>query len=190
MMMNEYHHQFHNAVNRTRTLGLETPCFVFKHSRYLNKRVIKRLLAAVAKMSRRAPSETFLDQCLDFHYQVLPLVHKTLGTQPYFTIGSIYAPPDTLFEITENDIGNLLREGMRENTTDIHAWITLPSMEILDFTLMTTIGWDTPSRTGVGGVIAGHPAELQKWLVYHPMLVGIDFLTKIGAIARQEKDLS
>jgi hypothetical protein len=181
--MNTYQQKFENALRRTLDLGLKTPCVVYDQTRYLNNISMKRLLTAVSRRFGGLSAEWLLDQCLDVHYQIIPLIQQETDAQAYFTIGSIYAPPDTLFEITEEHISDLLHKGMQDRFIDIHGWITLSSMEIFDFTLMTTLGWETASKTGGGGVIAGHPSELTRWLDYQPMLIGTDFLTRIGAIA-------
>lgn len=59
---------------------------------------------------------------------------------------------------------------------------TLPSMEIIDLSLPTSIAFFRNSAEGLGGVIASHADELKHGLRYHPMLLGADYLNKIGAL--------
>ena len=61
----------------------------------------------------------------------------------------------------------------------MYAWLTLPSLEVIDVALVTSLavlnGWDE----GHGAVLAKHADEVTG-MAYKPMLIGPDFLRKTG----------
>jgi hypothetical protein len=77
---------------------------------------------------------------------------------------------------------NLLKSGIENYSLSLHAWLTLPSMEIIDFSLPTSYAVVNGYRAERGGVIANHADKLSGGMQYHPMLIGEEFLIKIGAM--------
>lgn len=67
-------------------------------------------------------------------------------------------------------------------TLELHAWLTLPSREIIDLTLATTLGIvrDEPDLLGRFAFI--HPDDLVDNQSYHPQLLGDAYLRRIGAM--------
>lgn len=57
---------------------------------------------------------------------------------------------------------------------NVHAWLTLPSGEILDFTLLSTLAAALPNQWGQwkGHVLGGYPAEVLNGHRYVPMVLG------------------
>ncbi|EMX4958083.1 TPA: hypothetical protein QHC21_002963 [Raoultella planticola] len=62
---------------------------------------------------------------------------------------------------------------------DIHAWLTLPSYEIIDLTLSTTFAINNNQPENAGIFIA-KKADDVTGLIYRPMLVGDEYLKQIG----------
>ena len=86
-----------------------------------------------------------------------------------------------LFKIEENEIKNLLVNKVQK-PLNIHAWLTLPSMEIIDFSLPTTYCIVNKIEEGMGAAITKHYSELTLGMTYEPMLVGDEFLRKSGGL--------
>ncbi|MDA5492291.1 hypothetical protein PGS50_03360 [Yersinia intermedia] len=76
----------------------------------------------------------------------------------------------------------LIKSGISKPQLNIHAWLTLPTCEILDFTLPTTYAVTNKTKEGYGEVLAGHADHLLKNVRYRPMLLGEDYLRRIGAL--------
>lgn len=122
-------------------------------------------------------------QCLSLHMRIMPLLQKYLSCPVYFTIGHISLGEDnSFFKQSESSLKNMLIEGAPGPSISLHAWLTLPIMEILDFSFPTTYAVKNKLDQGVGSVIATHPSDLSGDMMYHPMLVGYEFLQKIGAM--------
>ncbi len=118
------------------------------------------------------------------HLKMLPIISDYLGCPIFFTIGWL---DDSLenkkrFYFDENFIIDKLKNGYKENTINIHAWLTLPSMEIIDIVYLTTqaIIRKIPSKFALK-IIAKH-ADESIGIKYKPTLVGEDFLRKIGIL--------
>ncbi|HDY9206502.1 TPA: hypothetical protein RRJ23_004704 [Klebsiella pneumoniae] len=62
---------------------------------------------------------------------------------------------------------------------EIHAWLTLPSYEIIDLTLSTTFAVNHNQLENAGKFIAKKADDITG-LIYRPMLVGDKYLEKIG----------
>lgn len=76
----------------------------------------------------------------------------------------------------------LIKNGISKTQLSIHAWLTLPACEIMDFTIQTTSAVINKAKKDLGGVYAGHADHLSNNIRYHPMLLGEDYLRRIGAL--------
>lgn len=76
----------------------------------------------------------------------------------------------------------LIKNGISKTQLSIHAWLTLPTCEIMDFTIQTTSAVINKAKKGLGGVYAGHADHLLENVRYRPMLLGEDYLRRIGAL--------
>lgn len=83
--------------------------------------------------------------------------------------------------MSEEELRDVLQNGLKKFSLNMHSWLTLPSMEILDFTILTTIAHVKQLGQGYFGVISRHPNDLIG-MSYHPMLLGDDFLRRIGVL--------
>jgi hypothetical protein len=76
-----------------------------------------------------------------------------------------------------------MRDGVSGGTLNLHCWLTLPTREILDCTLPTTVAIiNNMPEAAEGLVLSKHWRELTSRLRYHPMLVGSEFLERAGAL--------
>ncbi|MGA3706031.1 hypothetical protein ACI2TH_22145 [Ralstonia nicotianae] len=65
---------------------------------------------------------------------------------------------------------------------ELHAWLTLPSREIIDLTLSTTLGLVRNLPELVGRAAFIHPNDLVGNHSYHPQVLGEDYLRRIGVM--------
>ncbi|MFN1150169.1 hypothetical protein [Serratia liquefaciens] len=100
----------------------------------------------------------------------------------YYTLGWIDdGTPKGLHKFDDDFIAERLANGHQDDTINIHAWLTLPSMEIVDLTLSTTLSILQGRKEGEGGVIVKKADEITDFS-YKPMLVGETFLSKSGIL--------
>lgn len=99
-----------------------------------------------------------------------------------YTLGWIDDGSDEgLFKFDDAFIADKLRNVHMPGNVNIHAWLTLPSMEIIDVTLATTMAIAQGRPEQGGGVVMGYADEF-KGLAYRPMLIGMDFLRRAGLL--------
>jgi len=103
------------------------------------------------------------------------------------TIGFVdhYKKNVRIFEygrFNDADIATWTRQRHTHSTFSGHLWLTLPSLEIIDFTLMSTLADVQKDPEKLGKMIVSHPDDLEEGLAYHPLIVSEGFCILIGAI--------
>ncbi len=181
-MSYSYQTEFAQAVERTRSFGLD-----FDEMRMTNRRVLTTDLQQEFPLAiRDAIGELSLEdvvaQCLAIHWRVKEPLEQLFGVPIAYTIGHVFTPPSFMFQQTEEELRALMRAGVQNGRVNIHAWLTLPSHEIIDMSLSTSLAIIQKLDQGRGAVIAKHPDDFVKGLRYHPMLVGHEYLERIGAM--------
>lgn len=119
---------------------------------------------------------------MSLHLKARSVLEKWLKCPVYYTLGWIDdGSLKGMFKFDDQTIAEKLATGHHDETLNIHAWLTLPTMEIIDLTLTTTVCLLQGLKEGAGGVIVKKADEVTG-LTYKPMLVGETYLHKIGVI--------
>ncbi len=179
LTMNPYISEFKSAINRTNKLGLKVPNITFCDKEYLNNSNIQIIQKLLYQLNLK-PDE-LLNKCFRIHGDLKEPLELLFKSEIYFTIGYVNIYESEHFKISEGDIINLL-ENKASSSLCAHAWLTLPSMEVVDFTFATTYLMLSNEFNGEMHVLAKHADSFVQGMKYHPMLVGTDFLFKIGAV--------
>lgn len=124
-------------------------------------------------------------QCLPVHAALIQTVANIVGVMPALTIGCVTsADGDRWFSVTEPEIRRWCATGIENPLSlKLHAWLTLPTMEIVDFTFLPTFAI-TQAQPGSSakvvefGVIAKH-ADALTGMTYTPVAVGNDIPRKL-----------
>lgn len=178
-----YESEFVRAIERTKWLDLDPPTFCMEvHPPWFDKIRIADFSAVVRGELGALDYREVAAQCLSIHYRLRPVIQGWLGCPVYYTLGWIDDETDRgMYKFDEAFIMELLRSGQRGPEVSIHAWLTLPSMEIIDVSLPTTLAIAWESRDMLGGAITRRADEL-KGMTYKPMLVGDEFLRRTGLL--------
>jgi hypothetical protein len=121
-------------------------------------------------------------QCMMIHYRMAPVIEKWLHCPVLYTLGWIDdGTEDGLFRFDDDFIATKLRDGHSGSQINIHAWLTLPSMEVIDVALATTMGI-VQQRPEMYGLAITRPADDLRGMAYKPMLIGDDFLRQSGLL--------
>lgn len=123
--------------------------------------------------------EEFIGGCLHITYNIRAAVKRLLQSPVYITIGAVSVGEREAFAFGEEQIERWVRDGVTMPLRDIHAWFTLPSMEIADYTFMFT--YHAAFGKVMGGPVFRRPEELQG-MSFRPILVADDFAERVGAI--------
>ncbi len=177
--MSTYTQEFIEAVKRTQKYGLIVPAHKIDESkRWLDAKAQSEFPSVMENGVGDIDIGNVVAQCFAINYKLAPVVSDWLGCDAIYTLGWIDDGTDKgMFRFDDHFIADRLRTNYPLAPTNMHAWLTLPSMEILDITLNTSIGYIQNKPEMLGSVIARHASRM-KGLSYKPMLVGDDFLFK------------
>jgi hypothetical protein len=181
-MTTSYSAELLEAQERTIRLGLSCPEIPPTCGRLLTPEKHEQFPYAVRDAVGELGVEAVVAQCLSLHWHLKEPLEKFFGVPILYTIGYVHTPPSYMFKQTEADLQRLLQNGINTPQLNIHAWLTLPSAEIIDMSLPTSVAVLNQMKEGRGSVLAAHADELKHGLRYHPMLLGDAFLRKIGAL--------
>lgn len=176
-----YIENFKKAINRSAQLGLTVPDIEFQSKRFLNPEILQKLPQILHNELGTISVHDLHKNCLGIHYRIKPILERLFNVELYLTLGNAKIYDEYLFKIEPNEVTNLINNNIR-SPLNIHGWLTLPSMEILDFTLPTTFCVVKKLTEGLGSVVVKHYSELTGGMEYEPMYIGEDFLKKIGAL--------
>lgn len=77
--------------------------------------------------------------CFPTHTEMKPIIESILGVETYYTIGYLKIDGEFIHKMELDDLFKRLSPDTQiTDTLNLHAWITLPTMEIIDLTTMTT----------------------------------------------------
>jgi hypothetical protein len=177
-----YKERFMTAIKRTQNFDLSLPQIQFSKGKLLTDELHSKFPFMLRDEVGEVGIEELVGECLSIHLRLREPLSRIVNAPCIYTIGYVETAERNMFHQTDESLKALLRDGMQSLTLNIHAWLTLPTMEIVDFSLPTTYAVVNRDQQGVGAIIANHPDSLVRGLKYHPMLVGVDFLRRIGAL--------
>ncbi|KZY66774.1 MULTISPECIES: hypothetical protein [unclassified Oleiphilus] len=177
-----YKSEFEKAVLRTKEFNLICPEIIFSEGVLLTHEKMQKFPYVLRDTVGEIGVEEVVAQCLSIHYRLADVIAELFDTACYFTIGYVETVERLMFHQSEQDLKTVLQSGVNGSSLNIHAWLTLPTMEIMDFSLPTSYAILNKKEEGIGGLIATHADTLTGGMKYHPMLVGEDFLRKSGGL--------
>lgn len=177
-----YLNEMNEAIARAARLQLKTPIFKPQKGLLLSAQALQEIPEIIRGAIGTPPAEEIAAQCLSYHARILPALSSYFGTELTYTIGYVSIGEETIFEHTEEQMKGLIKSGISKPQLNIHAWLTLPTCEILDFTLPTTYAVINKTKEGYGEVLAGHADHLLENVRYRPMLLGENHLRRIGPL--------
>ena len=193
MVILNYHNEFNAAIERSQKFNLATPKFEYEPvNRWLDEKAMHEFPFVIQK---EMPDITLADitlQCMSLHYRLLPVIEDWLKCPVAYTIGWVSMDDGSdLFKFDEKFIAEKLNAPKTTvgDTVNIHAWLTFPSMEVLDMSLPTSFAVLQNKPENQGAVLAKH-ADSITGFSYRPMLVGEDFLFKAGMAIDPLRDLN
>ncbi|WP_165841893.1 hypothetical protein [Paraburkholderia unamae] len=178
-----YAHEFAAAVTRSKEFGLLAPQFELETTRrWFDANRLARFPYVMRDGLGELGIEDLMSQCMSIHYRMRSVVQDWLDCPVMYTLGWIDdGTAHGMFKFDDAFITKMLRIGHNGGTVNLHAWLTLPSMEIIDVSLATTMGI-AQKRPEMLGLTIIRPADELTGMAYKPMLVGDDFLRKTGLL--------
>lgn len=100
------------------------------------------------------------------------------------TIGNIYYKGKNIYGVTHRKIEHILTKGFEpEKTIDVHVWLTLVDMTVLDLTVLSTLhalGLSEVAPTRGNSVLVWNQGSHPE-IEFEPLLVDNDFFSKVDS---------
>jgi hypothetical protein len=180
----DYDKEFAVAFQRTAAFGMTVPAMPSLTEGRLFARQQDNRLAAILRFALRGLSpHDLMAQCFAIHEGIAPEIDRAYGVRSVLTLGWVHDPPNDYFRVSDEELMVYMRDGIADGKMNLHCWLTLPTREILDCTLPTTVAIiNNMPEAAEGLVMSKHWRELAGGLRYHPLLVGSEFLERTGAM--------
>lgn len=178
--------EFQRALKFSDQVGFHVPKWNGSITPILESLEIKKSLDGllVTILGESHDYKKLIFKCVQVHHEYRYEIANIIGIPPVFTIGCIVdAKNQERFSITEDEVTAWLNKGYENRTKyKMHAWLTLPSLEIIDFTLSPTLS-ATDNGDGLEMdssimVIARHWSQTP--FIYKPVAMGNDIPCKFG----------
>lgn len=178
-----YREQFEKALDRGRSLGFRVPVLgKIATELAFDDPDDHTMLAVVEEVARHFQADDLVAGCLHVSYLIRSIVHDITLAKPMFTVGSVTYLGKTNFEFTDLQLQSWIEHGLPAPAPGVHAWLTMPTMEIVDFTFMYTMKAVVPHVMPQDPIpIFASPDRLEG-VTYTPFLVADDFVERVGAI--------
>lgn len=104
-----------------------------------------------------------------------PIVEEMLGVEAYLTAGAVQVGPKWGMHFTEDELAKWLKSGVPMPAPNLHVWLTLGTMDIVDFTFLYTLGSQNPCPL-IGSPDVLHRAQIE----YRPVVASDDFVDRLN----------
>lgn len=179
----QYRAEFTEALERARRIGLSVPELpdpppdrVFLGG--VRRRAVRELLEKTYR-PHQLPGA-----CLQATFDLQDQVAAIAGVPAYFTVGAVTYLGEECFSFEEAAAREWVEQAsLGRRPAQVHVWITLATMEIVDLTYAYTLRHVAPGIPGIGNPkpIVGSCEQLTEW-GYRPLVVATDFVERTGAI--------
>ena len=177
-----YIDRFSKALEKTSEIfGESDNVEININSRYISLPPLMELFQKVyaSAKSRGIP---LAGNCTTIHWNCVDELSRALGCKAYFTVGYVIDAGCEYFKFTYDDVNSWLKDGLKSKKLMLHAWLTLDSMEVIDFTFGSTRAGMHPDLGRLDkALVALAPEEQDEEFHYIPMIIKDDFLERIRA---------
>ena len=175
-----YENRFRVAQNKSlEILGETENVIINSENRYIAQIPLMTLFEKIYEAAR-VRGLKLSRNCTTIHWNTVDALSQALNCKAYFTVGYVVDAGRECFKFTYEDVQEWLKFGVKKVT--LHAWLTLDSMEIVDFTFNSTKADRYPNLKHLEKtVIALSPEEQGEGFHYIPLIVNDNFLNKIKA---------
>lgn len=177
-----YEQRFDQALKRTKDWNLAPSVFCSSKERFDTPHNLQVFQKVVSKHLSHFQAEDVSQQCFAVTAALKAPLEQALGIPLTFTLGYVEYEGRKVFYSDTRDLKTMLRKGMSSPAVNLHAWLTLPSHEVIDMTFGTTYGVVTKTPSCIGRMCFLHPDKMTDDMQYHPQLIGEDYLERIGCM--------
>lgn len=173
-----------DAIKRSEQKSIEVPEFYFESNglSLLSNDKINKLLDFCNSQVYCNPIEEIAGKCLDWNVKLQEQISSILNCDVLLTFGYIETHESNFFFTPLEEMNTWFKpETIMKPLNQIHAWITLPSLEIIDMTVFASGEYININSTDANRYKNCHFVTINNFnesFIYKPMFVGIDFLFK------------
>jgi len=177
-----YEKKFELALSKTLEIFGEAESVSFNlNNRYISEKPLMELFKKVCE-SAKSKGIKLAGNCTTIHWNAVDELSEKLNCKVYFTVGYVVDAGHEYFKFTYEDVKEWIHSGQHSKKVMLHAWLTLDSMEIIDFTYGSTRADMHPNLKHLDRTLVALPPEEQdEGFHYIPMIVKDDFLFRIQA---------
>ena len=176
-----YEERFDQALKRSKVWGLAPSSFSRTQERFASERNLKVFQQVVEAHLCHYHAEEVSQQCFAVTLMLKAPLEEALGVPLTFTLGYVEYNSCNVYHSSHQELKTMLKKGVPSPALNLHAWLTLPSHEVIDMTFGTTYGVVNQIPSVIGRMCFLHPDDMTADMQYHPQLVGEDYLERIGA---------
>lgn len=181
-----YDDEYVAAAKLGRKIGLDVPFADPCKDRLLNEKMREEIFKRFVQYSGFPAAswvKRVVGQCVATHIYLMDEVERILSSKPALTIGWIEAGGGHFFKCNRKDMLAWLENGIPNPTSaNLHVWLTLQSMEIIDFTFVPSYIIINGVNTNEIGYDCGHWTEFSANRRHHPIIVGNDLPQRLGLL--------
>ncbi|MDY0936247.1 hypothetical protein [Pseudomonas viridiflava] len=176
-----YEERFEQALRHSKALGLASPGFSRTEGQFASEHNLQVFQQVVEAYLCDYHAEEVSQQCFAVTLMLKAPLEEALGMPLAFTLGYVEYNGHNVFYSHHRVLKAMLKKGVPSPALNLHAWLTLPSHEVIDMTFGTTYGVVNQIPSVIGRMCFMHPEDMTADMQYHPQLVGEDYLERIGA---------
>jgi hypothetical protein len=176
-----YPAEFLKAYDRTEALGCKAPPRILVQRNCLD---MEKVEPALQKFFAGYTADDIAQQGFALNVNLVPYLIAEVGMPMILTIGWIELNGHPAYKHDDDFLRTLIRagtSGFGVQGVPLHIWLTSLACEVLDTTFTSTLAAETGDTGVAGRLLYQRNDNRDPDLVYHPTVVGVDFLDQIGA---------
>lgn len=178
----DYEKRFLEALKRSKDWRLEPPCFRGSKERFASEQNQRIYEKVVSDHISHCQAEEVSQQCFAITLALKAPLEQALGVPLLVTLGYVELDGNNVFYTDTQELKMMINKGMPSPALNLHAWLTLPSLEVIDITFGTTYGVVRNAPEFIGRMCFMHPDDMTPGMQYHPQLIGETYLKRIGGL--------
>jgi len=178
------------AFERTESFGLKAPPRLLVSKPCVD---VNKTLPVLLDYFDEHTNAELLGQTLAIHLALIPRLYEVTGVPFELTVGWIEIAGRPKWQHDEDTIRRFMTDKLsawQREGVPFQIWLTSPACEILDVTFGMNNGWAKTREECARLIIYKTPNQLTNEPIYHPTVVGEDFLLQTGVLVEIPRPLA
>lgn len=186
-----YRLQFNKAKKNTINFGLDVPTMSLDEdfSSKINDALRDDIKKVLNNNIYRYPIESLAGNCFYYAEMAQVFLKRELNINSVFTLGSYSDKGVRLFYESLSKLKYRIKDKSYSSAgIQLHAWLTLPDYGVIDVTiipLLQLLGVLSVTKDEYLYYLDTSKQKRSEGFSYHPILLGSEYLSKIGLIPKQ-----